>query len=630
MNNILVFICLFPLISTILLAIFRYMSIILVLIIGIGSIGLSTIFTILIAINYYLKPNPFLEHIYNWISIYDLKINFNFYIDGLSIIMICIVNGIGLLIHLFSTWYMYENLKYNKDYLLSRFFMYMNLFMFNMLILILGDNLILLLLGWEGVGLCSYLLISYYYRVNNNVISGFKAFITTRIGDLFFAIGIFLIWNQFNTLDIQKILNKVSIVNNSNYFIYEIIAFMFMLGAISKSAQIPLHHWLIDAMVGPTPVSALIHAATMITSGVYLIIRTHILFEIAPITINTIGIIGTITLLLAGISALTQNNIKRILACSTLSQVGYMFVAIGIKSWDAAIFHIMIHAFFKALLFISAGSLIISCKHEQNIFKIRSIFLSLSKKIRIKYYFCFIIGGSALSALPLITAGFYSKETIILLSFISGNKIFWILGLFGAFITSIYTFRTIFIIFNKNINKFIIYFNNQKKLIYNLSHNLPLLILLILSTYLGSLIKIPMQNELKMYNIFNIEIIFNIISSIIVIFGISIAAKIFLFSNIYYIDIIEFILGKLVRNIIYNIGGFDWLYINLLIKPYLYLVRINKFDCINLIINNIIKLILFFNTVMIKLHNGKLSFYLTIFIVGIIIIITTLLMSNIL
>lgn len=630
MNTILVFICLFPLISTIFLATFRYMSIILVLIIGVGSIVLSTIFTILIAINYYLKPNPFLEHIYNWISIYDLKINFNFYIDGLSIIMICIVNGIGLLIHLFSTWYMYENLKYNKDYLLSRFFMYMNLFMFNMLILILGDNLILLLLGWEGVGLCSYLLISYYYRVTNNVSSGFKAFITTRIGDLFFAIGIFLIWNQFNTLDIQKILNKVSLLNNSNYFIYEIIAFMFMLGAISKSAQIPLHTWLIDAMVGPTPVSALIHAATMITSGVYLIIRTHILFEIAPITINTIGIIGTITLSLAGLSALTQNNIKRILACSTLSQVGYMFLAIGIKAWNAAIFHVLIHAFFKALLFISAGSLIISCKHEYNIFKIRSILLSLSKKIRRKYYFCFIIGGSALSALPFITAGFYSKETIILLSFFSGNIIFWILGLFGAFITSIYTFRTIFIIFNKNINNFIIYFNNQKILKYNLSHNLPLLILLILSTYLGSLIKIPMQNELKMYNIFNIELIFNIISSIIVIFGIIIAAKIFLFSNIYSIDIIEFILGKLVRNIIYNIGGFDWLYINFLIKPYLYLVRINKFDCINLIFNNIIKLILFFNTLMIKLHNGKLSFYLTIFIVGIIIIITTLLMSNIL
>lgn len=632
MNNILFFICLFPLISTILLAIFRYMSIILVIIIGVGSIVLSTMFTLLIAINYYLKSNPFLEHIYNWISIYDFKINFNFYIDGLSIIMICIVNGIGLLIILFSTWYMSEDFKYNKDYLLSRFFMYMNLFMFNMLILILGDNLILLLLGWEGVGLCSYLLISYYYRVNNNVIAGFKAFITTRIGDLFFAIGIFLIWNQFNTLDIQTFLNKVSLLNNSNYLIYEIIAFMFMIGAISKSAQIPLHTWLIDAMAGPTPVSALIHAATMITSGVYLIIRTHILFEIAPITINTIGIFGTITLLLAGISALTQNNIKRIFACSTLSQVGYMFLAIGIKAWNAVIFHVMIHAFFKALLFISAGSLIISCKHEQNIFKIRSIFLSLSKKIRIKYYFCFIIGSSALSALPLITAGFYSKEKIIFLSFISCKKIFFILGLFGAFITSIYTFRTIFIIFNKNLNNFIIYFNKKKKIIYNLSHNLPLLILLILSTYLGSLIKIPMQNELKMYNIFNynIEIIFNIISSIIVIFGIIIAAKIFLFSNIYYIDIIEFILGTLVRNIIYNIGGFDWLYTNLLIKPYLYLVRINKFDCINLIINNIIKLILFFNTVMIKIHNGKLSFYLTIFIVGIIIIITTLLMSNLL
>ncbi|CAA3704404.1 NADH-quinone oxidoreductase chain L [Candidatus Portiera aleyrodidarum] len=629
MNKILFFICFFPLISTIILAIFRKMSRILVLIIGVGSIGVSTIFTILLAFNYYLKPNPFLEHLYNWISIYDLTINVNFYIDGLSIIMICIVNGIGLLIHLFSTWYMQESLKYKKDYLLSRFFVYMNFFMFNMLILILGDNLILLLLGWEGVGLCSYLLISYYYRLNNNVISGFKAFIITRIGDLFFLIGIFLIWNQFNTLDIQKLLNKVSLLNNSKFFIYEVIAFMFMLGAISKSAQIPLHTWLLDAMAGPTPVSALIHAATMITSGVYLIIRTHLLFEIAPITLNTIGIIGTITLLLAGISALTQNNIKRILACSTLSQVGYMFLAIGLKAWHAAIFHVMTHAFFKALLFISAGSLIISCKHEQNIFKIRTRFLSLSKKIRIKYYFCFIIGGSALSALPLVTAGFYSKETIILLSFISFCNIFWILGLFGAFLTSIYTFRTIFIIFNKNKNKFIFYFNNQKKVIYNLSHNLPLLIFITLSTYLGSLIKMPMQNEFKMYNI-EIEIGFNIISSIIVIYGITIAAKIFLFSNIYYMDIIEVILGKLVRNIIYDIGGFDWVYINFLIKPYVYLVRINKFDCITLIIDNIIKVILFFYTVITKLQNGKLSFYLTICIVGINFIIITLLMSNIL
>lgn len=629
MKKILFFICLFPLISTILLAIFRYMSKLLVCIIGVGSIVFSTIFTILLAFYYYFKPNPFLEHFYTWISIYDVKINWNFYIDGLSVVMICIVNGIGLLIHLFSTWYMCENLKYKKEYLLSRFFMYMNLFMFNMLILILGDNLILLLLGWEGVGLCSYLLISYYYRVYNNVNSGFKAFLTTRIGDLFFAIGIFFIWNQFNTLDIQQLLNKVSLLNNSNSFNYEIISFMFMLGAISKSAQIPLHTWLIDAMVGPTPVSALIHAATMITSGVYLIIRTHLLFELAPITLNTIGFIGSLTLLLAGISALTQNNIKRILACSTLSQVGYMFLAIGIKAWHAAIFHVMIHACFKALLFISAGSLIISCKHSQNILKIRSIFLSLSKNIRRTYYFCFVIGGSALSALPIITAGFYSKEKIILLSFISGYNSFWILGLVGAFITSIYTFRTICIMFNKNINKFIIYFNNQKPLIYNISHNLPLFTLLILSTYLGSLIKIPMQNESTMYNI-EVEIFCNIISSIIVIFGITIAAKIFLFYNVYYMDIIEVILGQLVRNIIYTIGGFDWLYINLLIKPYLYLVRINKIDCITLIINNIIKVILFFYTVMTKLHNGKLSFYLTIFIVGIIVIITTLLMSNIL
>ncbi|CEI58863.1 NADH-quinone oxidoreductase subunit L [Candidatus Portiera aleyrodidarum] len=631
MKNILFFICLFPLISTILLALFRHMSRILVIIIGVGSILLSTLFTMLITINYYLIPNPFVEHIYNWISIYDLKINFNFYIDGLTIIMICIVNGVGLLIHFFATWYMYEDLKYNKDYLLSRFFMYMNLFMFNMLILVLGDNLILLLLGWEGVGLCSYLLISYYYRINYNVLAGFKAFITTKIGDLFFAIGIFLIWDKFNTLDIQFFLNKASILNNNYYLINEFIAFLLMLGAITKSAQIPLHTWLIDAMAGPTPASALIHAATMITSGVYIIARTHILFELAPITIKTIGIIGTITLLLASLSALTQKDIKRILACSTLSQVGYMFLALGFKAWNAAIFHVMIHAFFKALLFILAGSLIITCKHEQNIFKIRSIFLSLTNKIRKKYYFCFIIGSSALSALPIISAGFYSKEKIIWLSYISGNIRFWILSLFGAFITSIYTFRTIFIIFNKNINKFIIYFNKQKKLRYNLSHNLPLLILLILSTYLGSLIKIPMQNELQIYKIFNsnIEMMFNIISSIIVIFGIILAAKNFLFSNIYNIDIIELSLGKLVRNLIYKIGGFDWLYNNLLIKPYLYLVRKNKFDCINLIFNNFIKFILFTNTIIIKIHNGKLSLYLTIFISGIIFMITTFLMSNI-
>ncbi|AFQ23979.1 NADH-quinone oxidoreductase subunit L [Candidatus Portiera aleyrodidarum] len=627
MKKILILICLFPLISTLLLASLRCMSKILVCIIGVGSIVSSTIFAILLAFYYYLKPNPFLEHLYSWISIYDVKINFNFYIDGLSVVMICIVNGIGLLIHLFSTWYMCENFKYKKDYLLSRFFLYMNLFMLNMLILILGDNLILLLLGWEGVGFCSYLLISYYYRVYNNVISGFKAFITTRIGDLFFAIGIFFVWIQFNTFDIQQLLTKFSLLNNTNSFRYELIAFMFMLGTISKSAQIPLHTWLIDAMVGPTPVSALIHAATMITSGVYFIIRTHFLFELAPITLNTIGLIGTITLLLAGISALTQNNIKRILACSTLSQVGYMFVAIGIKAWHAAIFHVMIHAFFKALLFISAGSLIISCKHSQNILKIRSIFLSLSKNIRIAYYFCFVIGGSALSALPIITAGFYSKEKIILLSKISGYNKIWIVGLVGAFITSIYTFRTILIMFNKNINKFIIFFNNQKPLIYNVSHNLPLFILLILSTYLGSLIKIPMQKEITMYNI-EVENCCNIISSIIVIVGITIAAKIFLFSNVYYMDIIEVVLGKLVLNIIYTIGGFDWLYIKLVIIPYLYLVRINKFDCITFIINNIInKVILFFYTVMTKLHNGNLSFYLTIFIVG---IITSLLMSNIL
>jgi NADH-quinone oxidoreductase subunit L len=320
----------------------------------------------------------------------------------------------------------------------------MNLFVGAMRVLVLADNLLLLYLGWEGVGLCSYLLIGFWYRDSANGYAARKAFVVTRIGDTAMAIGIFLVVQHLGTLDIPQVLERASAQWASGSTLAVTVALLLLGGAVGKSAQLPLQTWLPDAMEGPTPVSALIHAATMVTAGVYLIARTHTLFTLAPPAMTVVAILGAATLLVAGFSALVQRDIKRVLAYSTISQLGYMFLALGVGAFSAAVFHLMTHAFFKALLFLGAGAVILALHHQQDMGKMGG----LRRELPIVFW-TFLAGSAALAGLPLVTAGFFSKDLILWHAWSSpdGGKILWLAGIVGALFTAIYIFRLVFLVF---------------------------------------------------------------------------------------------------------------------------------------------------------------------------------------
>ena len=354
----------FPLVGFLLLASFRSrLPENTAAVIGVGSMALSALTTLYVALDF-LQNVPqggsYVQTLWTWMQVGDFSASFGLHLDGLSLTMLSVVTGVGFLIHLFASWYMRGEVGY------ERFFSYMNLFVTSMVLLVLGDNLALLYLGWEGVGLCSYLLIGFYYFDKANGEAAIKAFTVTRVGDVFMAIGLFIIFQQLGTLDIQQILTLAPQHWQVNDPMLVAATLMLLGGAVGKSAQLPLQTWLADAMAGPTPVSALIHAATMVTAGVYLIARTHGLFLMAPDVLHLVGIVGAVTLILSGFAALVQTDIKRVLAYSTMSQIGYMFLALGVQAWDAAIFHLMTHAFFKALLFLSAGAVIHGMHHEQD------------------------------------------------------------------------------------------------------------------------------------------------------------------------------------------------------------------------------------------------------------------------
>jgi NADH-quinone oxidoreductase subunit L len=397
-------------------------------VIGAGSVGVSALVTALLISQF--DGTPAVLTLWTWMQIGDFAPAFGLRLDGLSLTMLGVVTGVGFFIHVFASWYMRGEEGY------SRFFSYMNLFLASMVMLVLADNLVFLYLGWEGVGVCSYLLIGFYYGTVANGNAAMKAFLITRIGDVFMAIGLFILLAELGTLNIQQLLELAPAHFQSGDPMIVIATLMLLGGAVGKSAQLPLQTWLADAMAGPTPVSALIHAATMVTAGVYLIARTHGLFLLAPDVLALVGNVGAITLVIAGLCALVQTDIKRILAYSTMSQIGYMFLALGVGAWEGAIFHLMTHAFFKALLFLTAGAVIVATHHEQDIFRMGG----LRKKLPLEYV-CFLVGGLALCALPFVTAGFYSKDEILIAAYVSGNQHLLIAGLVGALLTSVYTFR---------------------------------------------------------------------------------------------------------------------------------------------------------------------------------------------
>jgi NADH-quinone oxidoreductase subunit L len=545
--------------------------------------------------------------------------NFAFHLDALSLVFIFVITFVGFLIHIYSTEFMIDDEGF------SRFFAFMNLFVCSMLILVLADNLLLMYLGWEGVGLCSYLLIGFWYTEEKNGYAARKAFIVTRVGDTAMAIGLFMLFQAFGTLSIQGILSQAPQLWTVGSQTAVIISLLLLGGAVGKSAQLPLQTWLPDAMAGPSPVSALIHAATMVTAGVYLITRMHGVFELAPIAQYTVGVVGAVTLLLAGFSALTQYDLKRVLAYSTISQIGYMFLAMGVGAWSAAIFHFMIHAFFKALLFLSAGAVIMVLHHEHDMFKMGG----LRKKLPVIYW-TFLIGASSLAALPFITAGFYSKDQILWLALSSdkGNIWFFMAALLGAVITSVYTFRMVFLTF----------FGEEKT---HVGHDvgkaiaIPLVVLAVLSL-VGGFIELPHTfGHVTLFSDFlspllplvtmheGIESSEWPIQGLAAVLGLTglYVAYIFYLKKPSMADSVKNAMNS-IHQLLFSGWGFDWLYDTLFVKPFVWISSLNKNDVVDRMYTFIADTTNFFHGVFSDSQSGILRWYLTGIVIGAIILIT--------
>ncbi len=395
-----------------------------------GSLGLS----IAAFIQVRGSEEPVVIELWRWFSVGSFQVPFSLHVDQLTTVMCLVVTGVSLLIFIYSKGYMHGDTGY------YRFFAFMSLFAFSMLMLVMAGNYLLLYFGWEAVGLCSYYLIGYYYHKPEAAAAGKKAFLVNRVGDFGFGLGVMLIFLTFGTLDYTGVFEQVGAGVAGQGALLGIALLLFM-GAMGKSAQFPLHVWLPDAMEGPTPVSALIHAATMVTAGVYLVARSAVIFASAPGALIVVGAIGTFTAIFAAVIGICQKDIKKVLAYSTVSQLGYMFMALGVGAWAIAIFHLMTHAFFKALLFLGAGSVIHSLGGEQDMEKMGG----LAKRIPATYY-TLVAGALALSGIfPF--AGFWSKDDILGAVWRDGKYVLWAIGLIVAFITAFYTFRMIFLTF---------------------------------------------------------------------------------------------------------------------------------------------------------------------------------------
>jgi len=562
-----------------LVALGRWLSKGQVALIGVGSIGVSALAAMLVGFSFVIAPpegDSFSQSIWTWIKVDGFTPGIAFYLDSLSVIMILVVTVVGFLIHLYSADYMLED---EAGY--ARFFSYMNLFVGSMLILVLADNLLLLYLGWEGVGLCSYLLIGFWYQDPANGRAARKAFIVTRVGDTAMLIGLLLLFTKLGTLQIQPLMEAASTHWVAGSSITIAAAGLLMGGALGKSAQLPLQTWLPDAMAGPTPTSALIHAATMVTAGVYLIARTNVLFTLAPVIHTTVAAIGAGTLILAGFSALTQRDIKRVLAYSTISQIGYMFLAVGVGAWSAAMFHFMTHAFFKALLFMGAGVIILGLHHEQDMFKMGGL-----RKQAPLVFWTFLAGSLSLVALPLVTAGFYSKDAILAGAWASdaGGKWLWAAGIGGAVLTSLYTLRMIFLVFFGEVR-------TPFHLKVGPRLWLPLVVLAFLSIVAGYLdlpetmgnrlwfsdfmhTSLPETKELATSTVLNLQIVASVAS----IGGILAAYYVFLREPGLVRRLVMTPVGAALHRFWFVGWGFDWAYDNLIVGTYVWLARVNRAD----------------------------------------------------
>ena len=551
---------------------------------GVGSIGVSSLIAMLAAIEFVDAPptgHAYTQLLWTWISVAGFQPHIGFYLDALSLVMIFVITFVGFWIHLYSAGFMMHDEGY------SRFFAYMNLFVASMLTLVLADNLLVLYVGWEGVGLCSYLLIGFWYRDPANGLAARKAFIVTRVGDTAMLLGLFLLFTSFGTLQIQDLMHRATEQWAVGSTIAVTAALLLLGGAVGKSAQLPLQVWLPDAMAGPTPTSALIHAATMVTAGVYLVARTHALFELAPAAQFAVAVTGAATLLLAGCSALTQHDIKRVLAYSTVSQIGYMFLALGVGAWPAAIFHFLTHAFFKALLFLGAGVIIEALRDEHSIFRMGGLRTELPVA-----FWTFLIAGCSLAGLPFITAGFYSKDLIIwgAWSAAQGHPAFWIAGMLGALLTSFYTFRLIFRVFFGPIQTPV-----SKRPGYAMT--VPLVVLAFFATVGGS-VKEPL---IKFLHSTLPPMIETEVAGMTETLSEVVAALLFL-SGLYFAYLIHLQRRELAEGVLRNPAaraihawwfadwGFDWLYDKVFVQPVLWAAQVNKNDFIDAIYTGIARL----------------------------------------
>jgi NADH-quinone oxidoreductase subunit L len=427
MSKLVYLVPLFPLLGFLVNGLFRKsLSKQLIGIIGSGAMLASFVVSLLIFFDVKNGGGATVQ-LFNFIHVGSLIIPFEFLVDPLSSLFLLIITGIGFLIHLYSTAYMHEE----EPMHFGRYFAYLNLFVFSMLLLVLGGNYVVMFIGWEGVGLCSYLLIGFWFKNNNYNAAAKKAFIMNRIGDLGFLLAVFWLIVKLGTVSYASVFAAVSQLSTSDITIITTLLFV---GAMGKSAQIPLYTWLPDAMAGPTPVSALIHAATMVTAGIYMIARSNILYTMAPATQTLVAVIGLSTAIFAATIALKQNDIKKVLAYSTVSQLGYMFLGLGVGAYTGAVFHVMTHAFFKALLFLGAGSVIHAMHHEQDITKMGG----LKSKLPITHL-TFLLGCIAIAGVPPFS-GFFSKDEILMAAYAT-NPIFYYVGIGGALLTAFYMFR---------------------------------------------------------------------------------------------------------------------------------------------------------------------------------------------
>ncbi|CAL1517582.1 NADH-quinone oxidoreductase subunit L [Chitinophaga sp. MM2321] len=595
-----------------------------VTVIGCGSIALSALLAVVVAMNFTQQGgHPLVTRVWSWMQTAGFSAGVDFRMDALSIVFVLVITIVGFLIHVYATAYMRDD----PDY--GRFFACMNLFVGAMLVLVMADNLLLLYFGWEGVGLCSYLLIGFWYQDRANGYAARKAFIVTRVGDTAMAIALFLLFQYTGTLQIQGILESGAQLWAKGDPVVTMIALLLLGGAVGKSAQLPLQTWLPDAMAGPTPVSALIHAATMVTAGVYLIARMHTLFELAPAAQTTTAVIGAVTLVLAGVSALVQRDIKRVLAYSTMSQIGYMFLALGCGAWSAAIFHFVIHAFFKALLFMGAGAIIVALHHEQDMFKMGGL-----KKLLPAVFWVFLIGSASLAAIPFVTAGFFSKDQIIWLSWsaVGGHTGYWLAALLGAFLTGMYTFRMFFLVFYGDVKTKVHHIPGPRMMV-------PLYILAVLSTIAGF---IELPHTLGHVTLFShwllpvlpavemlqespaLEWASQGISALLAFSGIGLAYAWVIRRPQGMVDFLEMPAITWIRGCWARGWDFDEIYNVVLVRPYVYLSRINRKDVVDRLYTGLAGLMEWCHLMMARTQSGILRWYIMGVVLGAVAILSVL------